>query len=95
MPGSRLSNRVPFRWDVTLRLADFAWTDICRRRLRASLTLCGIGVGVGAFANTARTMDILRGIQQRRGMTLMIVTHEDEIAESAPRQIRMRDGRIV
>jgi putative ABC transport system ATP-binding protein len=46
-------------------------------------------------ANTAKTMDILKGIQQRRGMTLIIVTHEDEIAESAPRHIRMRDGRIV
>jgi putative ABC transport system ATP-binding protein len=46
-------------------------------------------------ANTARIMDILRGIQQRRGMTLIIVTHEDEIAESAPRHIRMRDGRIL
>jgi putative ABC transport system ATP-binding protein len=46
-------------------------------------------------ANTAKIMDILKGIQQRRGMTLIIVTHEDEIAESAPRHIRMRDGRIV
>jgi predicted ABC-type transport system involved in lysophospholipase L1 biosynthesis ATPase subunit len=27
-------------------------------------------------------------------MTLIIVTHEDEIARSAPRHIRMRDGRI-
>jgi len=46
-------------------------------------------------ANTAKIMDILNGIQQRRGMTLIIVTHEDEIADSAPRHIRMRDGRIL
>jgi putative ABC transport system ATP-binding protein len=46
-------------------------------------------------ANTAKIMEILKGIQQRRGMTLIIVTHEDEIANSAPRHIRMRDGRIV
>jgi ABC-type lipoprotein export system ATPase subunit len=26
---------------------------------------------------------------------LIIVTHEDEIANSAPRHIRMRDGRIL
>jgi putative ABC transport system ATP-binding protein len=45
--------------------------------------------------NTAKIMEILKGIQQRRGMTLIIVTHEDEIANSAPRHIRMRDGRIL
>jgi len=45
--------------------------------------------------NTSKIMDLLKGIQQRRGMTLIIVTHEDEIANSAPRHIRMRDGRIL
>ena len=39
-------------------------------------------------------MQILRGIREQRGMTLVIVTHENEIAESAPRHIRIRDGRI-
>jgi lipoprotein-releasing system ATP-binding protein len=45
--------------------------------------------------NTAKIMDILTDLQARRGMTLIVVTHEDSIAESAPRHIRMRDGRIV
>ncbi|MGB3628509.1 MAG: ABC transporter ATP-binding protein, partial [Terracidiphilus sp.] len=44
--------------------------------------------------NSAHIMEILRGIQQQRGMTLVIVTHENEIAQSAPRHIRIRDGRI-
>jgi putative ABC transport system ATP-binding protein len=44
--------------------------------------------------NAARTMEILRGIREKRGMTLVIVTHENEIAMSAPRHIRIRDGRI-
>ncbi len=44
--------------------------------------------------NAARTMEILRGIREKRGMTLVIVTHENEIAQSAPRHIRIRDGRI-
>jgi ABC-type lipoprotein export system ATPase subunit len=44
--------------------------------------------------NTARIMDILTGIQKQRGMTLVIVTHEKEIADAAPRHIRLRDGRI-
>jgi putative ABC transport system ATP-binding protein len=45
--------------------------------------------------NSAKIMEILVGLQAKRGMTLIIVTHEDSIAESAPRHIRMRDGRIV
>jgi len=45
-------------------------------------------------ANSARIMEMLIGIQLKRGMTLIIVTHENEIANSAPRHIRIRDGRI-
>jgi len=45
-------------------------------------------------ANSARIMEILIGIQKQRGMTLVIITHENEIACCAPRHIRIRDGRI-
>ncbi|HEY1902532.1 MAG TPA: ABC transporter ATP-binding protein [Terracidiphilus sp.] len=44
--------------------------------------------------NSARIMEMLTGIQQKRGMTLIIVTHENDIAHAAPRHIRIRDGRI-
>ena len=44
--------------------------------------------------NSARIMEILTGIQKQRGMTLIVVTHENEIAHSAAQQIRIRDGRI-
>lgn len=44
--------------------------------------------------NSARIMGILTGIQRERGMTLIVVTHESEIAHSAPRLIRMRDGKV-
>ncbi|MDR3773733.1 MAG: ABC transporter ATP-binding protein [Terracidiphilus sp.] len=44
--------------------------------------------------NSARIMEILTGIQKKRGMTLIIVTHENDIAHAAPRHIRIRDGRI-
>src|SRR5579863_1289994 len=46
-------------------------------------------------ANSARIMEILIGVQKKRGMTLIVVTHEDEIARSAPRHIRIHDGRIA
>ena len=44
--------------------------------------------------NSARIMQILTGIQKERGMTLIVVTHENEIAHSAARQIRIRDGKV-
>ena len=44
--------------------------------------------------NSARIMEILTGIQKKRGMTLIIVTHENDIANAAPRHIRIRDGKI-
>jgi putative ABC transport system ATP-binding protein len=44
--------------------------------------------------NSAHVMDLLRGIQKDRGMTLVVVTHENDIAHAAPRHIRIRDGRI-
>jgi ABC-type lipoprotein export system ATPase subunit len=45
--------------------------------------------------NSARIMEILTGIQKAHGMTLIVVTHEEEIANSAPRHIRIHDGRIA
>ncbi len=45
-------------------------------------------------ANSVRIMEMLTGIQSKRGMTLIVVTHENEIANSAPRHIHIRDGRI-
>jgi putative ABC transport system ATP-binding protein len=45
--------------------------------------------------NSGRIMEMLVGIQEKRGMTLIVVTHENEIANAAPRHIRIRDGRIA
>ncbi|HEU5457701.1 MAG TPA: ABC transporter ATP-binding protein [Terracidiphilus sp.] len=44
--------------------------------------------------NSARIMQILTGIQKEHGMTLIVVTHENEVAHAAARQIRIRDGRV-
>jgi putative ABC transport system ATP-binding protein len=45
--------------------------------------------------NSEHIMDILTHIQKKRGMPLIVITHEDEIANAAPRHIRIRDGTIV
>ena len=44
--------------------------------------------------NSARIMEMLTGIQKKHGMTLIIVTHENDIANAAPRHIRIRDGKV-
>jgi putative ABC transport system ATP-binding protein len=44
--------------------------------------------------NSARILEILIGIQKKRGMTLIVATHENAIANAAPRHIRIRDGRV-
>jgi len=45
--------------------------------------------------NSERTLDVLTELRKRRGMTLVIVTHEHGIAEAAERHIRIQDGRIA
>lgn len=44
--------------------------------------------------NSARILEILIGLQKKRGMTLIVVTHENDIAQAAPRHIRIRDGKV-
>lgn len=44
--------------------------------------------------NTARILEILTDIQKHRGMTLIVVTHENDVAHAATRQLRVRDGRL-
>jgi putative ABC transport system ATP-binding protein len=44
--------------------------------------------------NSAKIMAILAGIQASRNMTLIVVTHEPEVARSAGRNVHIRDGRI-
>jgi len=44
--------------------------------------------------NSAHVMEILTGIQKARGMTMIVVTHENDVAHSANRRIRIRDGKV-
>ncbi|MGA3098492.1 MAG: ABC transporter ATP-binding protein [Bryobacteraceae bacterium] len=42
----------------------------------------------------ARILDLLGGLHSERGMTLLVVTHDPEVAERAQRQVHLRNGRI-
>ena len=40
-------------------------------------------------------MDILQALNRDKGVTLLVITHEPEIAERAQRRLTLRDGRLV
>ena len=45
--------------------------------------------------NSDKIMALLTGIQAKRNMVLVVVTHEAAIAQMAQRTIHLRDGRIA
>jgi len=44
--------------------------------------------------NAARIADLLFELHGERGMALVVVTHDEELAERCPRVVRLADGRI-
>jgi ABC-type lipoprotein export system ATPase subunit len=45
--------------------------------------------------SAAKILDVLHTIHQRDNMTVMIVTHDPNVASHAQRILRMLDGRII
>ena len=45
--------------------------------------------------NGAAIMDLLFGLRDRHGATLVLVTHAPELAERCDRVVRLADGRVV
>ena len=45
--------------------------------------------------NGQHVFDLMLAINRRRGTTLVLVTHERDLAAAADRQIHLRDGRVV
>jgi len=43
---------------------------------------------------THEIMQLLKSLNAQRGLTIVLVTHEQEVAAYANRQVRFRDGRI-
>ena len=46
-------------------------------------------------ASAAKIADLLFGLHETTGMTLVLVTHDDTLAARCTRQIRLRDGTVV
>lgn len=45
--------------------------------------------------NGAHVFELLTNLNKQRGATLILVTHDEELAAHSTRQIRLRDGRII
>ena len=46
-------------------------------------------------ATAAEILDLLLSLNRRQGKTLLLVTHEEQVARLAARRIQLRDGQVV
>jgi predicted ABC-type transport system involved in lysophospholipase L1 biosynthesis ATPase subunit len=60
-----------------------------------SLLLADEPTGNLDSANAALIVDLLLGLHDDTGMTLVLITHDEDIAARCGRCIRMKDGRVV
>ncbi len=44
---------------------------------------------------SAKVEDLLFGLNREKGITLVIVTHDEALAQKCDRQIRIQDGQII
>jgi putative ABC transport system ATP-binding protein len=45
--------------------------------------------------NAAEIVDLMRGLNEERGLTFLLVTHDLSVGEKADRIVRMLDGQVV
>ena len=46
-------------------------------------------------ATGVEILNLIRDVNERLGATILMVTHDREVAESCPRRITLRDGKII
>jgi len=62
---------------------------------RPSILLADEPTGSLDSDNSRMVLDMLLGLNERYGQTIVIITHDSEAASTANRTIEMRDGRIL
>jgi ABC-type dipeptide/oligopeptide/nickel transport system ATPase component len=87
--------------------ARYLRSELVRRKGRTILTVLGLAIGVALVVaisaltrglNHAQktTLNPLSNIgTDRRGTTVVVATHDMELAARAPRRLAMRDGRLL
>lgn len=53
------------------------------------------GRRAGGSRNSTRVLELFREIHAHSGATLIVVTHDEEVAAAAARRFRMEDGRLA
>ncbi|MBI2914252.1 MAG: ABC transporter ATP-binding protein, partial [Chloroflexi bacterium] len=46
-------------------------------------------------ASAQNVLALFRRLRQERRVTIMLVTHDPEVAAAADRMVQMRDGRVI
>ncbi len=46
-------------------------------------------------ATAAKLLDLVREVRRTEGMTVIMVTHDEQVAQTADRIVELRDGRVV
>ena len=62
---------------------------------RPRLLLCDEPTGALDSENSARVFELIASLNRDSGLTVVIVTHEAELAARCPRRVSLRDGRIT
>ena len=61
---------------------------------RPSILLADEPTGNLDAANGQGVLELLRDLNRERGLTMMLVTHDQQIAQQADRVVRLAEGRI-
>jgi ABC-type lipoprotein export system ATPase subunit len=63
--------------------------------LKPRLLLCDEPTGNLDSKNSALVVQLLKELAQENGATLLVVTHDEKVAEAFPRKILIEDGQII
>jgi len=63
--------------------------------MRPKLLLCDEPTGNLDSANSKKVIELLRGLAQDFKSTLLVVTHDEKIANSFPRKLTIEDGHLI
>ena len=62
---------------------------------KPKLLLADEPTGALDTASGMQVMEIFKELNEKEGMTIVMITHEKEIADHAKRQMVIRDGRLL
>ena len=76
-------------------ILKMAWRDTRASRRRLLLFSLAIVLGVAALVAIGSLRDNLRSANRDRGTTLVLVTHDLELARQTQRVLRLRSGAVI